>query len=715
MATRRRRQPPPARPHLRVGLAAMLVVGIGLLGWALLKDRGQPAGLRERGANVLLITIDTLRTDAVGAYGNAQASTPWMDRLAASGLRFEQARAHNVVTLPSHANILSGLYPIHHGVRDNAGFRFPADRETLATILKQNGYATAAFVSAYPLASRFGLSRGFDVYDDEFLDALPGQPFLVQERRGTETIEHAQRWIASARSPWFAWVHLYEPHYPYAPPEPFASRFRGNDYAGEVAATDAALAPLVEPILVGKGLPGTVVVLTSDHGESLGEHGEATHGILAYESTVDVPLVVHMRQLGKGRSSAQPARHVDVLPTILDAVMIGVPAGLDGTSLLPQVEGRERSGVTTYFEALSGTLNRGWAPLHGVVRGDLKYVDLPIPELYDLAADRGETRNLADTQPARVREMRALLAEERSREVGVARRAESPQARERLRSLGYVAGVAESSRPYTEADDPKRLIKLDAILREVVGLYERRDLDGAARRCRDLIRERPAMAISLLYLAQIERERGNLSAAIDALQTAFELNPGDATTASVLSAYLTQAGRADDALRVLEAYDARDEPDEQVSVARALALARLGRFNEALDVLERAARADPSNAGLSIEAGTVQLMAGNQTMAQRAFERAIQLNPNAARAHNSLGAMAAESGRGEEARRHWQRAVELDQREYAMLFAIGVAHVRAGRPEVARPFLEFFAASAPQGQYAADIARARQWLGQSSR
>ena len=242
--------------------------------------QAQPPASRQ---NVLLITIDTLRADAIGAYGNARAATPWIDRLAGGGLRFDRAHAHTVLTLPSHANILSGLYPQDHGVRDNAGFRFPSGSATLATVLKERGYATAAFISAFPLDSRFGLARGFDVYDDGFLDATPHTPLLEQERRGTETVARARRWLdAHAGEPTFCWVHLYEPHSPYAASEPFGSRFPNDPYAAEVAAADAALEPLLRPLLEAGPRGRTFVVLTADHGESLGEHGEATHGVFAY-------------------------------------------------------------------------------------------------------------------------------------------------------------------------------------------------------------------------------------------------------------------------------------------------------------------------------------------------------------------------------------------------------------------------------------------------
>ena len=295
---------------------AALVVAVGLVGASALAISDCTSGSvrREAGLRVLLVTVDTLRADALGAYGRAGAETPWMDRLAAEGVRFAEARAQNVVTLPSHANILSGRYPPDHGVRDNSGFRFPAGQETLATVLKAQGYRTGAFVSAFPLDSRFGLDRGFDVYDDRFANVDTHTAFEMEERSGPETVALARDWIrAQGDSPWLCWVHLYEPHFPYAPPAPLRERFAAAPYQGEVAAADAALGPLLEDVLVG-GDRSALVVLTADHGESLGEHGEPTHGIFAYEATLRVPLVLHAPRILRPRVVREPVRHVDVLP-----------------------------------------------------------------------------------------------------------------------------------------------------------------------------------------------------------------------------------------------------------------------------------------------------------------------------------------------------------------------------------------------------------------
>ncbi len=416
----------------RIVTAAVCAV-MALIAWGSIRcNRATPPPAVPR--NILLITIDTLRADALGAYGNTRAVTPLIDRLAHGGLRFDNARAHNVVTLPSHANILTGRLPIDHGVRDNSGFRVPANEETLATWLKARGFRTGAFVSAFPLDSRFGLARGFDEYDDRFVDAIARPAMLEQERPGTVTVAAAARWIASQDGKWFCWVHLYEPHFPYAPPAPFDARFAGDGYAGEVAATDEALRPLLQPILDAGSATPTLVVLTSDHGESLGDHGEATHGIFAYDATLKVPLIVYYPPLLKPRTIATPAGHVDIAPTILRALGIESFTGVRGRSLIDDPQ-REPQDVT-YFEALSGSLNRGWAPLTGIVANGMKYVDLPVAELYDLAGDPQERHNLAAERSKEVADLRARLAAYAAG--ATSRTAEDAETRRRLQSLGYI-------------------------------------------------------------------------------------------------------------------------------------------------------------------------------------------------------------------------------------------------------------------------------------
>ncbi len=707
----------PSRHRAAVVAGASLLALLVVFGLWWRSAPGRSLAGREPARSVLLITIDTLRADAVGAYGDTAATTRWMDRLAKGGVRFDDAHAHNVVTLPSHANILSGRYPLVHGVRDNSGYRFPAGVETLATILEGQGYRTGAFVSAFPLAARFGLARGFDVYDDRFVDAEPRPAFLVQERKGADTVRRAREWLAAQQAPpSFCWVHLYEPHFPYEPPEPFAARFAAAPYNGEVAAADAALGPLLDPILAEGDKGRTLVVLTSDHGESLGEHGEATHGIFAYEATLKVPLILYQPGLLAPRVVPHPARHVDLAPTILDALGLAAPEGLDGRSLLDVAAGRAPATTTTsYFEALGGSLNRGWAPLHGVIHDRTKYVELPLPELYRLDGDPGETRNLASSEPQQLEALRAILAPLRAIDQGGPRSQETAESRERLRSLGYLTAAAAPKERYTVEDDPKRLIALDTMLQEVVSLHLEGRTAAALARCRDVVRRRQGMALSLLHLAQLEREAGNLVAAVAALRQAVASNPGDDVALALLGASLTQAGRAHEAADVLAVAARRRDPDVEVLATRALALAKLGSQQEALAELARARALEPQNAMLLVNVGTVHFMGGDPVRAREAFLAALASNPSLARAHSSLGMLAAEAGGIDEAVEHWRRALALDPREHEKLLGLSFLLWRQGRTKEARPCFELFVASAPPARYGKEIERVRALLAQRSR
>lgn len=694
------------------GLVAALLAGIGYVSLTRMNLPRNPK------LSVLLISIDTLRADALGVYGNARVSTPWIDRLASQGVRFEQARAHNVVTFPSHANILSGLYPLVHGVRDNTGFRFPAGTPTLATRLKERGFETAAFVSAFVLDSRFGLDRGFDVYDDRTAGLDRQSPFTVPDRRGADTVAAAARWLESrAGRQTFAFVHLYDPHFPYVAPEPFASRHRDDPYYGEVEAVDAALEALLKPILDGPRGADTLVVLTSDHGESLGEHGESTHGIFAYDSTLHVPLIVRLPGVS-GRVVKAPVRHVDIVPTVLDALGVAPPPELAGRSLWPLALGAAASpGFGSYFEALSPSLNQGWAPLRGLFDGRFKYIDLPLPELYDVQGDPKELQNLAASEPSRLDSLRSALAREREADRGVKRGEEDKAAVEKLRALGYVgaAQAAPQKDRYTEADDPKNLIGIDARNREVVTLFMEGRIDQAIELAKKNLAERPDMAGANLQLAYLERARGNLQAAVAAARQALRLKPLDAEAVSLLGAYLTEARRAREAVEVLAPFVAGSAPDFDVLTALGLALSAVGDHARARDAFTRAQAADPSNPMGFVNVGTLDLMEGRRAEARAALERALDLDESVARAHNTLGVMAAQEGRTDEAIARWKRAVDLNPRDYETLFNLGVTLEKQGDITGARSAFERYVQAAPVAIEARDIARARAWLQSHSR
>jgi len=453
------------------------------------------------------------------------------------------------------------------------------------------------------------------------------------------------------------------------------------------------------------------VVLTSDHGEALGEHGEATHGVFAYEATLHVPLVFWAPGLLRPRVIEEPVRHVDVLPTVLDLLGIEPPAGLAGRSVRPLLAGRPVEAQPSYLEALSSSLNRGWAPLHGVAERGLKYIDLPIPELYDLRADPGETHNLVPSRPEDVGRLRERLASLREKDKGVARVAESRETVERLRALGYATGAAQAKATYGTEDDPKNLVALDGMMDQMLGLFHAGDVGRALEVGRELVRRRPDMEVAHLQIAYLERARGDLPAAIAALRRAVSLRPTDPEAVSLLGIYLTEAGRVGEAVAFLEPYAKAERPDLDVLTAYGMALASTGRRREALGIFERARAEHPTNAMVLVNVGTVLLMDGDVVRARQAFEAALDVDPDVARAHNSLGVIAAREGRLPEAIERWKRAAELNPEDYQTLFNLGSTLWGAGRRDEARPYLEAYLHAAPAALEARDIARVRALLG----
>jgi tetratricopeptide (TPR) repeat protein len=399
-------------------------------------------------------------------------------------------------------------------------------------------------------------------------------------------------------------------------------------------------------------------------------------------------------------------RHVDVAPTILDLAGCPLPRGLDGHTLRSPSPADEDA----YFEALSGAFNRGWAPLRGIVRGRLKYIDLPVPELYDLASDPGETRNLAKQRPTDLDTLKHALA---SFPVDAPRpQAESSAVDARLRSLGYVSGGSGLRASYTEADDPKRLIDVDRQLQAIVTQSLEGDPSGALHDARAIAAAHPKMTVAWLQVAHLARETGDLEGGIAALQRALAADPSNAQIAPLLGAYLTQANRAREAVTLLTPLADREDADVELLRSLALADARTGDPDRGLQRLQRAKAIDPNEPQLLVDEGTIDLMANRRDAATAAFEQALRRDPDHPRAQMSLGAMALDEGHDADAVAHWRTAVRRDPSEYGRVFALGAANARGGRPASARTAFEFFVASAPPAQYAAQIAQARGWLAQ---
>jgi len=690
-----------------LALVAVLALAVAVTPTA--KAPARPAATR---GDVVLITIDTLRADAPGFAGNRQSQTPVLDRLAGQGRVFTNTHAHNVVTLPSHTNILTGLYPFQHGVRDNSGFRLPAAVPTLATVLHGAGYTTGAFVGAFPLDSQFGLNHGFDVYDDHYPKGSNDTEFLMAERRGDDVVRLALAWWQRQPKgkPRFLWVHLYDPHAPYLPPEPFASRFKDNLYLGEVAAADSFLAPLLGPFMDGKEKPALVVV-TADHGEALGEHGEQSHGLFAYEATLKVPLVVWGPGVAPGKD-ARPARHVDIFPTILQATGIDSPAprGLrrPGRSLLVPPSSASADNSDSYFEALSATLNRGWAPLRGLLRNGTKWISLPLPEVYALPKDPGERTNLIDQQRPAARDVFAALPKESA--WPPRREATTSENEARLASLGYLVGTAVSKESYGPDDDPKRLIGLDAKVHDVIDLYMRGRVAESVRLAREVVAARPSMALGQSLLAQSLLQEGKTQEALDVMLNARKLGAVSDTLLRQLGLTLSEVGRAKEAVEVLRPLTSSGDP--QSLNAYALALSEAGRQKEAFDTLQRLLKAQPDDPKAWEQLGLVELRQGHWAPARDHSRHALELNPKLHLAWNDLGVAQYQLGQKGEALDAWQKAVNLKPDLWDALWNLGTKAAEQGKIDQARKALAQFAAGAPPARYGPDIEKAKAFLRQ---
>ena len=539
---------PSTRPPLRL-------LGPLILGLVLLCGCGDRARSTSR-PNLLLVTVDTLRADRVSAYSDRHVRTPNIDGLAARGVVFARAFGHCTTTLPAHTNIFLGTTPLYHGVHDNANFVVGEEFLTLAEHLKDLGYSTAAFIGGFPLESRFGLDQGFDTYDDR-LDRTGPTPGDSWTRRAEAVIASALSWLEGPKSPWFLWVHLWDPHEPYSPPEPYKTRFADHPYDGEVAYVDAALGELFG-YLDRTGLDrSSLVLLTGDHGESLGEHGETTHGFLAYNATLWIPLIITRPGLAH-RVVDAPVSHMDIFPTVCELLGVETPDQIQGTSLVGAMNGGPVGTQPIYFESLTPFYSMGWAPVSGFINRGEKFIDSPVPEIYDLGKDFAEVANLAGpaTAETKRKELGALV---RSLSSGTADKAALASDREtvdRLRSLGYTAaspGGRRSGRTtFGPEDDVKALLPFYNRAMAALSLYEAGKAGEAIEEAKAVIGARKNISTAYLNLAYFYKEEGRTADAAAVLKQGFEALPDNYYIFLEYVTCLYEVGDFDTAIGVFE-------------------------------------------------------------------------------------------------------------------------------------------------------------------
>lgn len=555
-----------------------------------------PASDRPAGGvrpNVVLISIDTLRSDRLPAYGYDAVETPAIDRLAAEGVLFERAFTHVNVTLPSHASLFTGLLPPEHGVRDNAGYRLSDGIPTLAAELGRHGYATGGFVSSYVLRAWTGIDRGFDVYDDG-VRFETGRQLGELQRPGEETLVAASQWLdAVADGPFFLFVHLYEPHAPYQPPAPFAERY-DDPYNGEVAAADRVVGQLLARLDELGLYEEALVILLSDHGEGLMDHGEMDHLILIYREVLQVPLIVKLP--GGERLGERVGANVsltDVAPTVYSLLGLEPPARLAGVDLLrlrAALPGEAPRHIVS--ESVYPRIHFGWSDLASIIEGDLHYIESPAPELFRLSEDPGEQNNVIQEERSAARRLRAaLLAVDRTLKSPAE---EDPETLARLQSLGYLSGgvrVGEGPLP-----NPKDRIDLVDDLDRVSGLLAGGDPEEAESLLRRILEREPQLVQAWQQLGDVLDGRGRREAALDAYRSAFDVSGGDAAAAGIkVAELLLRTGRIEEAREHALAVVDRSPLAHQVLAEAALIegdLERAGRHLEKA-VAERGLRLTP--------------------------------------------------------------------------------------------------------------------------
>jgi arylsulfatase A-like enzyme/Tfp pilus assembly protein PilF len=524
---------------------------------------------RGQGPNVLLISIDTLRADHLGCYGYSLAETPTLDGLAAKGLRFERAATVTPLTLPAHCSLMTGKFPASHGVRDNGGFYLGEDQTTLAKVLKARGFRTGGFIGAFVLDSRWGIQQGFEKYFDNFdLSKFQGTGMDSVQRRGDDVVDAALEWLHRKDGrPFFCWVHLYDPHTPYEAPEPYRSRFADalpGPYDAEIAWSDSLVARVLESLEHEGRLRNTFVIVVGDHGESLGEHGEKTHGFFIYDATIRIPLLISGPRV-PARVVPDQVRIVDVMPTILDLLGIPPPPGVQGVSLLPLARG-EHMTLQALSESYYPRYHYGWSELTGLRDGRYEFIRAPRRELYDLRSDPGEGQDLSgpdagkadllasalETMLKRVTRTAPLKGPERV----------DPETEERLAALGYLGG-AVSARNLEERPrgDPK----------DKIGLY------------------------NLLKMAGGDSVEGRIDEAITKVRRALDSDPEIIEAYNMLGNLHVKAKRSEDAAAAYRKALSIDPEDQAAIFGLALIYKENAHFDEALAGFERARALDPRN------------------------------------------------------------------------------------------------------------------------
>lgn len=635
-------------------ISALWVATILCASWAFSQSSRVTARKAPSKADILLITIDTVRADHVGVYGFNHAETPTIDGLAHAGVLFENAYSQVPLTLASHTSLLTGTYPFHNGVQDFTGNPLAPNIRTVAQALQAQGYDTAAVVSSYVLDRSWGLNRGFNLYYDVFKGSsfLENDPGLV-ERKAGGSVDEALKWVRRPRSkPFFLWLHLYDPHSGYEPPEPFRTRFASSPYDGEIAYADHELGRMIA-YLKQRGLyDRTLIILASDHGESLGEHGEKEHGFFVYHSTLHVPLIIKppLSSGFRAHRVSDPVPIMGIAPTILAALKLHDPIEqqFETDSLLATAPRSDPAPV--YSESFYSFSSFGWSPVRTVNNRSYQFIEAPKPELYDLRNDPEEKRNLINEQPA-VRsvldqQLKSLVTRYAPHDSPAGGGQLDPEAIEKLRALGYMAYRSPVSAEALAAglSDPKDKIADFNTLLDGIDAGKLGDLELERKLLTEVQAINPGMYLVPFLLGEAELKASNWKAAQEALERSLKLNPNF----------------------------------DQAMTALARALHQQGNDEEALQWVEKAIQGNPKNLRAWYQKGWISVKTDPEG-AIIAFQKALEIQPGFAMAHRDLGILLLQKAHYSEAATHLEQAAELGLDHPRLYNFLGIAYSRTGR------------------------------------
>jgi arylsulfatase A-like enzyme/Tfp pilus assembly protein PilF len=612
---------------------------------------------RRAPTNVLLITIDTLRADHVGCYGYQQIKTPAIDGLCRDSIVFDRGISQVPLTWPSHVAILTGTYPFWNGVQDFTGQPLRPGVDTLAEAMKRRGYSTGAVVSSFVLDRSFGMARGFDSYYDVFkASAFLEKDLGLVDRRAGESVDEALKWLKRTRRPFFFWLHLYDPHSPYNPPEPFRTEYRGRPYDGEVAYADSQLARVFAWLKQAGLYDSTLIVLTSDHGESLGDHGEREHGYFIYNSTVHVPLLLKPPAGSrlKPRREAAAVETIAIPPTILGVLGLhdAIEKQFQTPSLLP---GAAEEAAPAYSQTLYTLSSFGWSPLRSLESSQYHYVEAPEAELYDLQADPGEQHNLAAERPAVAAVLKQKLEERLQKFAAPKTAAETgpsldAEAAAKLRSLGYMAYRAPvAAGAGATLPDPKHKLEEFNLILQATDLLQLGRLEEAQSLLERVRQSDPKMYLIPFLLAEAATRRNEFPVAVAEFRKTLELNPDF----------------------------------DQAMTGLARALHAVGQDDEARQWLDKALQYNPHNFRAWYQIAWIEMKQHREEAAVAALEKVLSIQPNFGLAYRDLGMLRIGQKNYPAAAQYLARAAQLGVEEAPLYNFLGIAYVQTGKPEAA--------------------------------